>query len=50
LNPTGTSTSRRPRSAATRSIIRDDTIVLPIAVPEGQPSRWAYRYEIATAR
>ena len=43
LNPTGTSISRRPRSAATRSIIRDDTIVLPIAVPAGQPSRCANR-------
>ena len=29
LNPTGTSTSRRPRSATTRSIIDDETSVLP---------------------
>ena len=31
LNPTGTSTSGRPSSAATRSIIELDTSVLPIA-------------------
>ena len=30
LKPTGTSTSRRPRSAATRSIIELDTRVLPM--------------------
>ena len=39
LNPTGTSVSSRPRSAATRSIIDDDTSVLPIAAPPGQSGR-----------
>ena len=50
LNPTGTSSSVRPRSAATLSIIDDDTSVLPIAAPAGQPSRWPNRYWMATAR
>ena len=40
LNPTGTSSSRRPRSSATRSIMDEDTSVLPIAVSCGQPERW----------
>ena len=39
LNPTGTSTSSRPIEAATRSIIDDDTSVLPIRAPAGQPGR-----------
>ncbi len=37
LNPTGTSMSRRSRSAATRSIIDDDTSVLPTATSRPQP-------------
>ncbi len=39
LNPTGTSTSGLPSSAATRSIIDDDTSVLPIRAVSGQPGR-----------
>ena len=39
LKPTGTSNSRRPSDAATRSIIDDDTSVLPIAASARQPSR-----------
>ena len=39
LNPTGTSSSRRPRSATTRSIREDETTVLPTAVPAGHPGR-----------
>ena len=39
LKPTGTSSSVRPRSAATRSIIDDETRVLPMAVLAGQPGR-----------
>src|SRR6185436_14242465 len=50
LKPTGTSTSRRPRPSATRSIMDDDTRVLPTAASPDQPSRLSYRYEIATAR
>ena len=50
LKPTGTSISVRPRSSATRSIMDDDTSVLPIAAPGFQPSRAPKRYEIATAR
>ena len=50
LKPTGTSTSRRPSSAATRSIIDDDTSVLPIADVAGQSARCPNRYSIATAR
>ena len=50
LKPTGTSTSLRPRLAATRSIIDELTSVLPMAASAGQPSRWEYRYSIATAR
>ena len=50
LKPTGTSSSRRPRSAATRSIIDDDTSVLPMPRSAGQSGRCEYRYWIATAR
>ena len=39
LKPTGTSHSRRPSDPATRSIIVDDTSVLPIAASFAQPSR-----------
>ena len=39
LNPTGTSTSRRRCPAATRSIIDDDTSVLPIRAESGQSGR-----------
>ncbi len=41
LKPTGTSTSRRPRSATTRSIIDDETRVLPtpdVAPPLARPA------------
>ena len=50
LKPTGTSTSSRPSDATTRSIMEDDTRVLPTAVPSAQPSRWLNRYSMATAR
>ena len=50
LNPTGTSHRRRPREAATRSIIELETSVLPIAASGLHPSRWVNRYWIATAR
>jgi hypothetical protein len=43
LKPTGTSTSRRPRSATTRSISELDTRVLPTAVSFDQPGRWLSR-------
>ncbi|CPU61140.1 Uncharacterised protein [Mycobacteroides abscessus] len=39
LNPTGTSTSRRPSPPATRSMSADDTSVLPMAASSRQPSR-----------
>ena len=39
LKPTGTSTSGLPSPAATRSIIEDDTSVLPIRAESGQPGR-----------
>ena len=39
LKPTGTSSRRRPRSAATRSIIDEETRVLPIAACGGQSVR-----------
>ena len=41
LNPTGVSTSVRPRSAATRSIIDELTAVLPIPARGGQSGRFA---------
>ena len=49
LNPTGTSSSRRPSPATTRSMIELDTSVLPTATsaPHG---RCANRCSIATAR
>ena len=50
LNPTGTSSSARPRPAVTRSIIDELTSVLPTAAVAGQPARCRYRYSIATAR
>ena len=52
LNPTGTSTIGRPSDAATRSIIEEDTSVLPIRAVSGQPGPVAppNRYWIATAR
>ncbi|CAM5450839.1 hypothetical protein SCALM49S_05609 [Streptomyces californicus] len=40
LKPTGTSTSVRPRSWATRSIMDEETRVLPMPVPAAHPSRW----------
>ena len=43
LNPTGTSSSARPRPSVTRSIIDELTRVLPTAAPSGQPSRTWYR-------
>ena len=43
LNPTGTSSSRRPSDSATRSMIIDETSVLPMAASCGQPGRFAYR-------
>ena len=39
LKPTGTSTSSEPTAAATRSIIDDDTSVLPIRADDGQSGR-----------
>ena len=39
LNPTGTSSRVRPSPAATRSIIDDDTRVLPTAASGRQPGR-----------
>ena len=39
MKPTGTSTRRRPRSAATRSIIELDTRVLPTAASARHPGR-----------
>ena len=50
LNPTGTSSRRRPSDSATRSMIIDETSVLPIAASAGQPGRCENRYSIATAR
>ncbi len=51
LKPTGTSTIGLPSPAATRSIIDDETSVLPICALEGQPGRAPpKRYWIATAR
>ena len=41
LKPTGTSTSVRPRPAATRSIMDEETRVLPIPASGRQPGRWA---------
>jgi len=43
LNPTGTSSSSRPRPCVTRSIIDELTRVLPTAAEAGQPSRAWYR-------
>ncbi len=39
LNPTGTSNNRRPSDSATRSMIIEDTSVLPIAASRGQSCR-----------
>ena len=39
LKPTGTSISVRPRDAATRSIIDEETSVLPTAAVDGQSVR-----------
>jgi hypothetical protein len=51
LNAPGTASGTRPGSEATRSIIDEETGVLPIAGLAGQPGRAPpYRYEIATAR
>lgn len=41
LKPTGTSSRVRPRDAATRSMIIDETSVLPMAASIGQFSRCA---------
>ena len=41
LKPTGVSTSLRPRSAATRSIIDELTAVLPTPAAAGQSGRFA---------
>ena len=43
LKPTGTSSSRRPRSATTRSMSELDTSVLPTAVSAAHPGRWLSR-------
>ena len=43
LNPTGTSSSARPRPFVTRSIIEELTRVLPTAAGAGQASRIRYR-------
>ena len=43
LNPTGTSSTPRPRSAATRSIIELETSVLPTPAAAGQCGRWRKR-------
>ena len=43
LNPTGTSSSARPRPSVTRSIIDELTRVLPTAAGAGQPSRVWYK-------
>ena len=43
LKPTGTSTSLRPSCAATRSIMEEETRVLPIEASAFQPVRLAYR-------
>ena len=40
LNPTGTSESRLPRCAATRSIMELDTSVLPMAASCRHPGRF----------
>ena len=50
LKPTGTSTNRRPRWAATRSIRLLLTRVLPTAAVLGHCGRLAKRYAMATAR
>ena len=43
LNPTGTSTSLRPSCSTTRSIIDDDTSVLPTPMSAPHSPRWLYR-------
>jgi hypothetical protein len=43
LNPTGTSSSVRPRLSVTRSIIDELTSVFPTAAASGQSSRTWYR-------
>ena len=43
LKPTGTSQRSRPRKPATRSIMVEETSVLPIAASARQFSRWLYR-------
>ena len=43
LKPTGTSTSRRPSSAATRSIMPLLTSVLPTPAAAGHCGRWVNR-------
>src|SRR5262249_49475684 len=50
LKPTGTSERRRPSEATTRSIIEEDTSVLPTTAPAGQPGRGVRGERIATAR
>ncbi|CAB4906462.1 unannotated protein [freshwater metagenome] len=50
LNPTGTSHSRRPSEAVTRSIIDELTTVVPTAAPALHCGRFDIRYSIATAR
>src|SRR3990167_10351921 len=50
LKPTGTSSRRRPIPATTRSIIEDETRVLPTVVSAPQPGRWLNRNEMAAAR
>ena len=49
LKPTGTSSSRRPRSATTRSIIDELTSVLPTATSAPQSRPPPNRYEMAAA-
>ncbi len=49
LKPTGTSATRRPRAAPTRSIMELLTRVLPMAA-SGRQERVRNRYWMATAR
>ncbi|MNC69627.1 hypothetical protein D3C75_1203410 [compost metagenome] len=50
LKPTGTSFRVRPISPATRSIMDEETSVLPTAAFADQPVLWVNRYWMATAR
>src|SRR6476469_414078 len=50
LNPTGTSTSRRPRPATTRSIIDDETSVFPTPTSAPHARAPPNRYDTAADR